>query len=358
MLPVFGTAAILVAAPAPLLSTGYVAGNTLAAQHFNWYLYHLTKELNNLLISVGIGQLVTDDTQLTQAVGLNQVSISASGTTVASAFKGDTWTQFNNSGGASTYDISAGASRSGVRLTIEETNANGVTIKTGTGMTAALGIGAVHLLWDGTQWCKVGGANIVQVFTSGSGATWKTPWAGSYKVTVTGGGGAGGGFNGLSGGGAGGGGGGTAIGILYELAGATLTYTVGALVAGGNGSGTTGNNSTLTDGTSTLTGNGGIGGGGASAINVGSAGGGASGGSIQSKGDGSGAGFYIASIQISGNGGGSIWGGGAPGVVGTSGAVAGVAGGAYGGGGSGATNTGASSATGGGGAAGVVVIEF
>ena len=68
MIPVFGTAAILTAPTAPLLSSGYVPGNTLAAQNMNWYLYHLTKEVNNVLTSAGVSQSTLDDTQLLQSV--------------------------------------------------------------------------------------------------------------------------------------------------------------------------------------------------------------------------------------------------------------------------------------------------
>lgn len=68
MIPVFGTAAILIAPLPSLQSAGYVAGNTLAAQNLNYYLFHLTKEMNNLLTSGGISQSTLDDTQITQAI--------------------------------------------------------------------------------------------------------------------------------------------------------------------------------------------------------------------------------------------------------------------------------------------------
>ena len=64
----FGTAAVLIAPSAPLLSTGYVPGNTLAAQHLNYYLFHLTKELNNLLALAGISPSGAVDTQVGAAV--------------------------------------------------------------------------------------------------------------------------------------------------------------------------------------------------------------------------------------------------------------------------------------------------
>jgi hypothetical protein len=345
-----------------------VAGNTLAAQHFNYFQYHLTKELNNLLTAVGIGQSASDDTQLTQAVGLNQISISASGTTVASAFKGDTWTKFNNSGGASTYDISAGASRSGVRLTIEETNANGVTIKTGTGMTAFLGVGAIHLLWDGTQWVKIGGSTILAIFTSGSGATWITPWAGTFKVTVIGGGGGSGGCTFVTApvSAGGGGGGGCAIKMYSEQSNSTFTYTIGTGGTAGNGSPTSGgagNNTTVTDGTLIITGSGGGGGINGSGTRAGGSGGTGTNGDLNIQGGGGGSGSIYntgtGSNSISGGVGGSSFFGGGASAVSTSGATNGNAGGQYGGGASGSTMSGGSgSSVGAVGASGVVVIEF
>jgi hypothetical protein len=68
MTPVFGTAAVLVAPSAPILVSGYVAGNSLAAQHYNWMWYHLTKELNNLLTAAGVVQNTLNDSQLVQAI--------------------------------------------------------------------------------------------------------------------------------------------------------------------------------------------------------------------------------------------------------------------------------------------------
>jgi hypothetical protein len=68
LIPIFGTSAVLVAPPAPLISSGYVAGNTLVAQHFNYQLFHLTKELNNVLIAAGVVQNATVDTQLRDSI--------------------------------------------------------------------------------------------------------------------------------------------------------------------------------------------------------------------------------------------------------------------------------------------------
>lgn len=76
-------------------------------------------------------------------------------------------------------------------------------------------------MWNGTDWVKVGGNNLVLFFTSGTNAPWKTPFTGVYKCTVVGGGG---------------GGGGASIGYLAASAGTMFTYTVGPAVMGGNSS--------------------------------------------------------------------------------------------------------------------------
>jgi hypothetical protein len=68
MIGIWGTSAVLVAPPAPLISSGYVAGNTLAAQHYNYQLNHLTKELNNVLIAADVVQNATVDTQLRDSI--------------------------------------------------------------------------------------------------------------------------------------------------------------------------------------------------------------------------------------------------------------------------------------------------
>jgi hypothetical protein len=55
-----------------LITGGYVPGNTLAAQHLNWYLNHLTMEINAVLTAGGVAQNSAVDTQLQSAI-LNQV---------------------------------------------------------------------------------------------------------------------------------------------------------------------------------------------------------------------------------------------------------------------------------------------
>lgn len=68
MIPSFATAGVLTAPSAPLILSGYVPGNTLAAQHMNWYLGHLTLELNNLLTLGGVVQNAAVDSQVGTAV--------------------------------------------------------------------------------------------------------------------------------------------------------------------------------------------------------------------------------------------------------------------------------------------------
>ena len=87
MTPVFGTAAVLVAPSAPILVSGYVAGNGLAAQNYNWMWYHLTKELNNLLAVAGVVQNTLNDSQLVQAIfGVTVLSSGSPYTLTAGAY--------------------------------------------------------------------------------------------------------------------------------------------------------------------------------------------------------------------------------------------------------------------------------
>ena len=176
MIPIFGTAAVLVAPSAPLLSTGYVPGNPLAAQHLNFYLYHLTKELNNVLTAVGMSQSTADDTQITQAIGRTNSVISTSGVVITAAqFVGNALVQFTNAAGSSNYLIGSGAARPGIELIVEALSGSGVMIVNGGG-SAFLSAGAVRLLWDGSQWCKIGGNAFLQTFTSGSASTSAHRW--------------------------------------------------------------------------------------------------------------------------------------------------------------------------------------
>jgi len=367
MIPVFGTAAVLIAPSAPLLSSGYVPGNPLGAQHFNWYLYHLTAELNNVLSAQGLSQSTADDSQVLKAIGRTNVLISTSGTiTTASQFAGNMLVQFANLSGSSNYVITAGAARPGIELIVESLAGSGVMIVNGSG-SAFLGSGAVRLLWDGSAWCKIGGNAFLQTFTSGSAQTWFTPWKGSYKCIVTGGGGGGGGTSGTTLG-AGGTGGATAISVITEMANAALVYTVGL---GGSGAastapGSSGTSSLINDGTNILTGTGGTGGSG-SAGNIlsGTPGPSAVGGQINiNGGDGGPAYFSLASgttgQAISGYGGGSIYGPGARFILMASSGtqVAGINATVDGAGGSGAVGGAGSAASGGNGMRGRIVIEY
>ena len=166
-----------------------------------------------------------------------------------------------NNGSAATAQISNGAAYAGLQITITELNATGVTIQTDAGglQTAFLPKGSIRLMWDGTQWEKVGGVNCFFSVTNGSNSTWKTPWAGMYKFALCGGGGAGGGIvNSYAGGGGGG-----CFGYtdpVYYAAGVTLTYFSGLGATGGNGIGPTGGSASITDGTSTWSVAGGLGG--------------------------------------------------------------------------------------------------
>lgn len=62
------TAGSLIAPGAGLISSGYVAGNTLAAQNLNWYLKHISGELNSILSAAGIAPNANDDTQVRKAI--------------------------------------------------------------------------------------------------------------------------------------------------------------------------------------------------------------------------------------------------------------------------------------------------
>ena len=236
--------------------------------------------------------------------------------------------------------------------------------------------------------------NSIQVFTTGSAATYTPPVnLKAALVIATGGGGGGGGADGDAGSGSGGGGGGagaTAINLYtgIELGASLLngrftrgsaTYTIGAGGAGGSGTngtnGTAGGNTTFDPGFffgagPVLTANGGaLGtGGGAPAVGssaAGGAGGSASDGDINISGGGGagGAGDDVAEMGIGGVGGSSFWGGGGRGAKAQgSQTVAGVTATTFGGGGGGAAYIDQASSigvAGGAGASGVIfILEF
>ena len=68
MIPSWATGGVLTAPPTPLITTGYVAGNSLAAQNFNWILNHVTLEINNVLTAGGQAQNSAVDNQLLTAI--------------------------------------------------------------------------------------------------------------------------------------------------------------------------------------------------------------------------------------------------------------------------------------------------
>jgi collagen type VII alpha len=252
-----------------------------------------------------------------------------------------------------TINITAGATVAGIRVDIVNKYAAGITLAVTTGAAnVTMLLGSLSLEWDGTQWHKIGGMALSLILTTGTAATWITPWAGVYKTTVQGPGAAGaptGTSTPCAAGG--GGGGGCAIAWLDEASGITFTYTVPAVVT---------SNVTLTDGTRTLTGvkgssgetqTGGLANGGGGGVPTG--------GDINIAGQYGGVGIVpILTQGISGSGGGSFLGTGAR-QFRTAANSNGVAGNIYGGGGSGAVGlSGAVGFSGGAGALGVIIIEF
>jgi hypothetical protein len=68
MIPSLFTGGSLIAPSSALITSGYVAGNTLGAQHFNWCWNHVTVELNNLLTAGALSQNSAVDTQVRDAI--------------------------------------------------------------------------------------------------------------------------------------------------------------------------------------------------------------------------------------------------------------------------------------------------
>lgn len=247
-------------------------------------------------------------------------------------------------------------------------------------LTATGNVAASFFLGNGSLLSAIPAYNntSIQVFTTGTGASYTAPSGlKSALVIVTGGGGGGGGSDAAdttaAGGGGGGGAGGTAIKLFTAAEMTGATYTVGA--AGGAGSGTNGTDGSSGGNTSftpssgnILFGYGGDFGSGSGAQNVGNAvtggdgGSGANGTMIIDGGDGNfGVGDDVGEMGIGGMGGSSFWGGGGWGGA-AQGAFSnpGGAGLAYGsGGGGGGTVDVQTGSNGGVGKAGVIfVLEF
>lgn len=208
----------------------------------------------------------------------------------------------------------------------------------------------------------------VQVFTTGTAATYtKTAGTKNILVEVVGGGGGGGFATGTAGGfaSAGGGAGGGYARLFVANASNTYTYTVGGGGAGGAVGSTTGaTGGTTTFSASSLQATGGTGGQGSSGITSVSAsgftgcgtGGTGSNGNVNANGGPGGWGLAVLGNVGSGFGGNSYFGGGAPSI--SNNTLNGVNATNYGGGGSGACAT-TVNKTGGNGAAGIIVVwEF
>lgn len=207
----------------------------------------------------------------------------------------------------------------------------------------------------------------MQVYTTGTGATWNLPAAlqvdgAKFKVTIIGGGGQGGGTAATAGQQGGGGGGGSAciVFLTYVAGQTTLTYTVGAGGSGAaaNVAGNAGGASTVVYNSITYTANGG-GGGPTAATGGGGAGGTSTSGTLNIPGKPGGYGGTVAATN-------SIVGMGGDGPLGlgfggqqNNAVTASTPGSGYGGGGSGAHNGAtATAAAGGAGAPGVIIIEY
>lgn len=354
----------------------------------------------NVLYRAGGTDVPVSDGGTGRSTGTTAYALIATGTTATGAqqtLAAGATTEILVGGGAAALPVWTTAQGSGAPV-----RATSPTLTTPVlGVATATSVAVDDLAYDATSWngsllvptrnairdkIEAMGAGLtlvgVQVFTSGSAATY-TPTSGTrwVKVTCTGGGGGGGGAdtNSAANEGAAGGGeaGGTAI-IWYDSTelGANATYTVGTGGGGGSGNtggaggaGTDGNDTTFDPaGTgATITGAGGDGGDGS--VNgtgpnsaVGGVGEGtATNGDINISGGEGGYGMmFTTTLGMSGYGGSSFWGGGGSPVIrnASAGATAGRNGTAYGSGGSGAIiQDSVTGAAGGDGANGVIVVE-
>jgi hypothetical protein len=162
MIPVFGTAAVLIAPSSPLLASGYVPGNPLGAQHFNWYLYHLTAELNNVLSATGESYNASDDTQvITSIKALIGNSVVVSGTTSYS-MPAIGYTRFlvavPTGSASAVFNVPSAASIIGSAITIVNITSSG----SGSGLVKVVANGSdvwestgSPTMWIGSPWASI-----------------------------------------------------------------------------------------------------------------------------------------------------------------------------------------------------------
>ena len=200
-------------------------------------------------------------------------------------------------------------------------------------------------------------SSIIDVFITGTAATYTAPKTGRYLVKTYGAGGGGGGCNvGAASSAGGGGSGGYSCRTYYLAQGAILTYTVGAGGAGGAGGGSNngaaGGTTTVTDGIDTMSATGGSGGQGVNNT-AGTGGAGGTGNTDEAKTNIDGKTGGTGTISST-----SGYGASGPGAsveVGVATGNPGVVGNNYGGGGSGGSGA---SQGGGDGASGAVIVEL
>lgn len=251
--------------------------------------------------------------------------------------------------------IGVKATASGGSLTVSSTDILAVS-STGVAVTGVLNATSITGMGSGFQ--------NMEVFTSGTGATWTIP-AGvkRFKVTAIGGGGGGGGTS-TSAGQVGCGGGSAAVTINFiNVVSGNVTYTVGALGGGGttNGAGTAGGDTTFVYNSITYTAPGGGGGATHSTPNGGGLCTQPTSGTLNLIGNpGYTGGTSASTNSILGMGGNTPLGFGVGGDTnGTATGGAGISGSGYGSGGGGGKNgSGTTARTGGSGTGGLIIFEY
>jgi hypothetical protein len=201
-------------------------------------------------------------------------------TTFDDPFASDTDIVVNNPS-AAYVDISVGAAGAGIRVSIIEQSAQGVTVYTDAAHTQSclLQKGVLALRWDGTSWVCESAHGDVSLFLT-AGTSFKIPFSGRWNLTLLGGGGSGGGVR-EGGGSTTGGGGGAGQKLtkqLYLAMGTSVTCAIGAAGTNtGHGTGSDGGPTTATIGSVTLSADGGkAGGGGTGSASCGAGGAGGS----------------------------------------------------------------------------------